>query len=155
MPTKPRLSKAFTDETVAMVALAIVTLGVYNLIWSARAIRYVNSMARRKAVADWPLMVGAAAAGIQGYVLTVGIESNHLQTLVSAYQFSNFLDLVTFFILAFIAFQFRTALQHAFKNIGVRRKVSVIWTLLLGVIYINHVMRDVAENHRPTEAGEG
>lgn len=149
MTKKPAISKAFTDETFAMVALAVVTFGVYNLIWSARAIRYVNSLARSRVVGDWPIAVGAAVAGVQGYLITVGVESDDIGFLLLMYQLSGVLNFVFIAMLIIAAFMFRSALQKAFNNLGVQRKLNPVWTFFLGVIYINHVMRDVAQNTPP------
>ena len=106
MAQRPPISKAFTDETFAMVALAVVTIGVYNLIWSARAIRYVNSLAKSKMVADWPIAVGAAVAGIQGYLITVGVESDDIGFLLLMYDLSGVLNLVFVGMLVTLAFMF-------------------------------------------------
>ena len=153
MASKPRLSKAFTDETFAMVAMAIVTFGVYNLVWAARAIRYVNGLARKKAVLDWPIVLGAIVAGVQGYLITVGVESDNIQFLILMYQFSNLLTFFYVGIFIGIAFQFRSALTAIFQSMGLRRAISPLWTALFGVIYINHVMRDVAVNQRQAANG--
>jgi len=151
MAQRAKISHSFTDETFAMVFLAVATFGVYNLIWSARAVRYVNGLAKTRIIADWPIAVGASVAGIQGYLITIGVESDDIGFLLLMYDLSGFLNLIFVAMLITLAFMFRSALLKSFGTIGVRRKLNPVWTFLFGVIYINHVMQHVATNTSASE----
>lgn len=149
MSTQHRISPGFTDDSFKMLGLTVLTAGLYPLIWAARASQYLNSIARARVVPNWMIVTGATIFGLQGLLIVIGVESDRIQVLLLMYRISSLCDFAYMVIMVLLAFKLRQALHAVYARAGITGDTSALFTVLFGVLYINHAMRKAALNQQP------
>lgn len=119
---------------IAVIALSVVTFGIYGGLWFKSRVPQVNALNPSKPIPEQLPLAYLAAVGLN---------------LVSAFAFpkiQGLLGLACFVLLQYQAFSIRAALQEAADRSGhTKLKLGSIGTFFLHVAYLQHHMNELSE----------
>lgn len=150
-------------SVLVTVILSIITLGIYSAIWYIRRIPELNNLETKKKISK---RLGAIfliihiALIFMMLILPSTVSTTEMgsfyenPTNEQVYMFFTFCFLLVFdvFFYLLLSFYSRTAMNLALENKGINRKLSWLFTIVFGFIYLqyetNRIIDDEEEKPR-------
>ena len=142
-----RLRREFTEDTGWLLGLTLLTAGVYLIYYLAAGARAFNQVTGKDVLSRRWLRVLTLLYGAACLLVMIALYGSWHYTVVdlrSLFELAAILYLFISGYLVITAMRMRHALQRfASREYGVDLPINWLWTLVLGVVYLNWRVNDL------------